>query len=73
MTVKEYHPFGVVEYPEFRNFINMSFFLTNLFLLGKQFPIVSFHNYTKQTTVQNVKMQLNNVTSVCLTTDGWIA
>lgn len=69
MIVKEYHPFSIVEDKEFRNLINM---LSPSYIIPSRKTVSnSLLPQMYEVVVQNVKLQLQNVSAVCLTTDGW--
>eukprot|EP00102_Acyrthosiphon_pisum_P007844 XP_003243557.2 PREDICTED: zinc finger BED domain-containing protein 1-like [Acyrthosiphon pisum] len=69
MIVKEYHPFSVVEDKEFRKLINM--LSPNYIIPSRKTVSNSLLPQMYETVVQNVKRQLENVSAICLTTDGW--
>lgn len=69
MIVKEYHPFSIVENKEFRNLIKM---------LNPSYVIPSRKTITQslipqmyEMTIDKTRDQLNDVSAVCITTDGW--
>ena len=69
MIVKEYHPFSIVEDKEFRRLINM--ISPNYIIPSKKIILNSLLPQNLETAVQNIKRQLENVSAICLTTDGW--
>lgn len=69
MIVKEYHPFSVVEDVEFRNLIKM--LCPNYSIPSRKTVTQSLMPQLFNMTVECVKDTLNNVSAVCLTTDGW--
>jgi len=68
MIVKEYHPFNVVEDSEFRKLINM---LPTYIIPSRKTVSNSLLPQMYESIVQKVKTQLQNVSAVCLTCDGW--
>lgn len=69
MIVKEYHPFSIVEDKEFRKLINM--LSPNYVIPSRKTVSNSLLPQIYQIAVQNVKRQLEDVSAICLTTDGW--
>lgn len=69
MIVKEYHPFSVVEDVEFRNLIKM--LCPNYLIPSRKTVTQSLMPQLFNMTVECVTDTLNNVSAVCLTTDGW--
>lgn len=69
MIVKEYHPFSIVEDKEFRKLINM---LSPTYIIPSRKTVSnSLLPQMYELEVQRVKAQLQNVSAVCLTSDGW--
>lgn len=69
MIVKEYHPFSIVEDKEFKKLINM--LSPNYIIPSRKTVSNSLLPQMYQIAAQNVKRQLENVSAICLTTDGW--
>jgi len=69
MIVKEYHPFSIVEDSEFRKLINM---LSPTYIIPSRKTVSnSLLPQMYESVVQKVRTQLQNVSAVCLTCDGW--
>lgn len=69
MLCKEYHPFSLVEDPEFKKFLNMlcpSYVLPSRKTLTNSLLPVLYEEI-----LSNVKEELRDASAVCLTSDGW--
>lgn len=69
MIVKEYHPFSIVEDPEFINFISM--LCPGYKLPSRKTVSQILLSQTYNSCIEVVKKNLENATAICITTDGW--
>lgn len=69
MICKEYHPFSVVEDPEFKKFINM--LCPNYSLPSRKTLANSLMPRLHKELFDKINYNLSSAKSICLTSDGW--